>query len=162
MADCCRFECVEPERRRDAHDQHENGQRRKDGELRRSADRARAGRGERAFRSVEESLHQPEHVSRAQDDAERGGDGPAAADAGEGAGENDEFADEAVEHGQADHGERGDDEVGCGAGQLCGESAICSDLTGGVAKFERAEEQEDRGVDDAVSQDLVDGAGPCR
>ena len=60
------------------------------------------------FRSVKEALHQPEHVGGSKDHAERGGDGPAAADAGERAGEDQKFANEAVQHGQADHGERGD------------------------------------------------------
>ena len=61
--------------------------------------------------AVEDALHEREHVGRAENDADSGGDGPAAADSGEGAGEDEEFADEADEHGQADHGERGDDEV---------------------------------------------------
>ena len=46
-------------------------------------------------------------------------------------------------------------------GQLGGESAVGVDLAGGVAEFERAEEQEERAVDDAVRKDLIDRAGPA-
>ena len=65
----------------------------------------RAGRG-----SVEDFLHEGEHVGGAEDDSEGGCGGPASAHAGKGAGEYEELSDEAVEHGQADHGKAGDDE----------------------------------------------------
>ena len=135
---------VEPERRREAHDEHENDERREDGEFAEAEIGGGLRCGERAFRAVEEALHEPEHVGGAENDAERGGDGPAAADQGEGAGEDDEFADEAAQHGQADHGERGDDKEGGRAGQFGGEAAVGGDVAGGVAEFERAEEQERR------------------
>ena len=153
---------VEPERRREAHDQHEDDERREDGEFAEAEIGGGFGGGERAFRSVEEALHQPEHVSRAENHAERGGDGPAAADSGESAGEDDELADEAAEHGQADHGQRGDDEIRGGARQLGGESAVGVDDAGGVAELERAEQQEERAVDDAVGEDLIDARRPSR
>ena len=54
-----------------------------------------------ALRAVEEALDKPEHVGRAENDDERGGDSPTAADTEEGAGENEELAYKAAEHGQA-------------------------------------------------------------
>ena len=117
--------------------------------------------GERAFRSVEEALHQREHVGRAENDAERGGDGPAAADPVKVVERMMNSPMKPLEHGQADHGERGDDEDRWLCGQFCGESAVGVDLAGGVANFERAEEQEERAIDDAVGEDLIDGAGPA-
>ena len=156
------FDGVEPERWREAHDEHEDGERRRGRRVRRSEDR-RAGfdAASCAFGSVEKTLHEPEHVSRAENDAESRGDGPAAADAGEGAGEDQEFADEAVEHGQADHGERGDDEEGGGLRNFSGQAAIGGDLAGEVAELKRAEEHKERGVDHFVIEDLVDGAVPA-
>ena len=76
------------------------------------------------------------------------GDGPAVADASECAGEDEEFADEAVQHGQADHGESGDDKDGGEAREPGGQSAIGRDLAGCVADLERAEQNEQRGVDE--------------
>ena len=91
---------VEPEDRREAHDQHEDNERREDGELAEAQIGGGFGSGERAFGAVEEALHEREHVGRAENDADRGGDGPAAADSGEGAGEDDELADEAASMGR--------------------------------------------------------------
>ena len=86
---------VEPERRREAHDEHEDdeGVRTASSPKRRSAAGLEAVK---AFRAVEDALDEPEHVGRAENHAQRGGDGPAAADLSEGAGENDELADEAA------------------------------------------------------------------
>ena len=155
-----RWSCSQSDRR-EAHDEHEHGQRREDGQLAEAKIAGGFRGGQLAFRAVEEALHQPEHVGRAENHAERGGDGPAVADAGEGARENQELADKAAEHGQADHGQRGDDKEGGRARQLGGQPAVGVDLAGGVAVIEQAEQQEERAVDDAVSEDLVDRAGPA-
>ncbi len=93
--------------------------------------------------------------------AERGSDGPGAADSGEGAGEDDELADETAEHGQADHGQRRNHEVGGCAGQFGGEAAVRIDEAGGVADFERAEKQEERAINDSMRKNLIDAAGPA-
>ena len=75
-----------------------------------------------------------------------------------GAGEDEELADEAVEHGQADDGERGDDEEGDHPGELCGEAAVVAHVVGAVALVEDAEEHEERAAADAFVEDLVDAA----
>ena len=77
----------------------------------------------------------------------------------EGAGEDEELANEAAQDGQADHGQRGEDEErGC-RGSLAGQAAISVDLAGRVAVVEDAEQEEERAIDDAVRKDLVDRAG---
>ena len=152
---------VEPERWRETHDEHEDNEGREDGEFSETEIGGGFGGGQRALRAVEEALDKPEHVSGAENDAERGDDGPTAADLGKGAGKDDEFSNEAAQHGQADHGEGGDDEIrGC-AGKFGSETAVGGDDAGGVTELECAEEQEQCAVDYAVGKDLVDGAGPA-
>ena len=119
------------------------------------------GGGELALRPVEEPLHQPQHVGRAQNHAQRGGNRPAAADAGKGAGENDELADKAAQHGQPDHGQRGNDKKRGRARQFAGQSAIGVDLAGCVAVVEHAQQQEQRAVHDAVIENLINRALPA-
>ncbi len=63
-----------------------------------------------------------------------------------GAGEDEELADEAGEHGQADGGERGDDEHGDDPGQLRGEAAELAHVVGAVALVEQAQQHEERGA----------------
>ncbi len=60
-----------------------------------------------------------------------------------GSGENEELADEAVEHGQADDREGGDDEQGHHPGELGGEAAVVAHVVGAVALVEDAEEHEE-------------------
>src|ERR1700691_3032936 len=83
---------VEPQGWREAHDEHENDKRRKDGELAEAqvGNRLRGGRS--VLRAVKQALHQRKHVGSAEDHSQRGGHGPTAADTSEGAREDDEFA----------------------------------------------------------------------
>ena len=111
--------------------------------------------------AVEDALDHPEHVGRGEDDAGGGEHGPARVmrDGGlHAAGEDEELADEAVEHGQADDGECGDDEDGDHPGKLCGESAVVAHVVGAVALVEDAEEHEERAAADA----FVEGLRRCR
>ena len=110
------------------------------------------------MRSEEDLLHEGEHVGGAEDDSQSCGGGPAAAYAGEGAGEDEEFSDEAVEHGQADHGETGDDEERGEGGGFLGEATVLADLAGSEAVVEDTEEDEERGADDAFVEGLEDAA----
>ncbi len=107
--------------RDDAHDEEEDHQR-PEGEVLAGVEvPAGDGRGLEAEVAVEDALDHPEHVGGGEDDAGGGEDGPAGVvgDGGlHGAGEDQELADEAVEHGQADDGERGDDEHGDHPGEL--------------------------------------------
>ena len=75
-----------------------------------------------------------------------------------GAGEDEELPDEAVEHGQADDGERGDDEEGDGPGEFGGEAAVLAHVVGGVALEEEAHEDEEGRATDAFVEGLVDAA----
>ena len=91
------------------------------------------GAGLEAEVSVEDSLDHGEHVGGGEDDSGGGEGGPedVVGDGGlHGAGEDQELADEAVEHGQADDGERGDDEDGHHPGELCGEAAVVAHVVG--------------------------------
>ncbi len=117
---------------------------------------------ERALLAVEDALDKPEHVSRAENDAERCENGGAAADLGKGARQDEELADKAREQRQADHGQGRNHKAACGLGHARGKAAIRGDERGRVAKFERAEEQEQSSFDDAGGEDLVNGSGPAR
>src|SRR3569833_1093642 len=117
--------------------------------------------GEFALGSIEDALNHPEHVCSAENDADGGGDGPSVAYAGEGTGEDEELSDEAVQHGQTEHGERDDDEEGSQARYAIGEAAVCGDLARCVADLESTEEHEERSVDDLVVEDLIGCAGPA-
>src|SRR5258708_13626028 len=78
------------------------------------------------------------------------------------AGEDEELADEAVEHGQADDRERGDDEEGDHPGELCGEAAVVADVVGAVALVEDAEQHEECAAADAFVEGGVDAAIDAR
>src|SRR5260221_6756724 len=93
--------------------------------------------------AVEDSLDHPEHIGGGEDDSGGGEDCPAGVVRDSrlhGAGEGEELADEAVEHGKADDGEGSDDEEGDHPGELRGEAAELADVVGGVALVEEAEE----------------------
>ena len=72
------FDGVEPEGRDDAHDEHEHDEGHERGHLAEAKIGCRLRCGERALRSVKKRRwNEPEHVGRAENDAERCGDGPA-------------------------------------------------------------------------------------
>ena len=111
--------------------------------------------------AVEDALDHPEHVGGGEDDAGGGEHRPAGVvrDGGlHAAGEDEELADEAVEHRQADDRERCDDEEGDHPGKLCGEAAVVAHVVGAVALVEDAEEHEERSAADAFVEGRVDAA----
>ncbi len=107
-----------PDRRSQSHDQHEHNQGNQHGQFA----EVQIGGGlhgcQLTIGPVEQPLHQPQHVRGAKDNTESGGEGPTAAHTGKGAGENQELADETVQHRQADHGESRDDKERRSARQL--------------------------------------------
>ena len=111
--------------------------------------------------AVEDALDHPEHVGRGEDDAGGGEDGPAGVMRDtrlHATGEDEELADEAVEHGQADDRECGDDEHGHHPRKFCGEAAVIAHVVGAVALVEEAEEHEERAAADAFVESGVDAA----
>ena len=117
--------------------------------------------GANAERAVEDSLDHPEEVGGSEDDAGGGEDGPEDVvrdDGLHGAGEDEELADEAVEHGEAGGGEDGDDEHRDHPGVTCGEAAVVAHVVGAVALVEQAEEDEEGGADERLVEDLEDAA----
>src|SRR5258705_9596485 len=74
------------------------------------------------------------------------------------AGEDEELADESVEHGQADDRQRGDDEEGDHPREFCGEAAVIAHVVSAVAFVEDAEEHEERAAADAFVDGGVDAA----
>src|ERR1017187_2489901 len=79
-----------------------------------------------------------------------------------GPGENKELAYEAVQHGQADDGQPGNDEHGCYPWQLRGEAAVVAHVVGAVALVEQAEQHKQRRSRERFVQDLVDAAAQSR
>jgi hypothetical protein len=155
------LDCVKPNGGRQAHEEHKKNERRENDEFANAQIGVGFRFGEAAFVAVEEALHEREHVSCAENYAECCGDGPSTTDSDEGAGEDDALADEAAQHGQADHRERRDNKVGGQAWDPGGEAAIGRNDAGGVTELERAEEQKDSSIDNTVRKNLVDGTGPA-
>jgi len=111
--------------------------------------------------AVEDTLNHPEHVGGGEDDAGGAEDCPAnmMIDAGlHGAGEDEELAYEAVEHGQADDREGSDDKEGHHPGELRGEAAVLPHVVGAVALVEEAEEEEECCATEALVEGLEDAA----
>ncbi len=111
--------------------------------------------------AIEDALDHPEHVGRGEDDAGGGEDGPAGVMRDtrlHATGEDEELADEAVEHGQADDRECGDDEHGHHPRKFCGEAAVIAHVVGAIALVEDAEEHEERAAADAFVESGVDAA----
>ena len=119
------------------------------------------GGGLEAEFTVEDALNHPEHVGGGEDDAGCAQDCPADVmiDAGlHGAGEDEELAYEAVEHGQADDRKGGDDEEGHHPGELRGEAAVLAHVVGAVTLVEEAEEEEEGCAPEAFVEGLEDTA----
>ena len=75
-----------------------------------------------------------------------------------GAGEDEELADEAAQHGEAYCREGGDDEHGDHPRMARGEAAVVAHVVGAVALVEQAHEDEEGGADEAFVEDLEDAA----
>src|SRR5713101_8103114 len=75
-----------------------------------------------------------------------------------GAEEDEEFADEAIEHGQPQRRERDEEKEGGELGHWGGEAAVLGNLEGVAAVVEHADEQEERSSGDAVGEHLENGA----
>ena len=101
----------------------------------------------------EHALIQPQHVAGGEDPAESGEDGPREVGL-RGALQNQEFADEIIQHGQADAGQRGDQEDGREPGRDRGDAAVIGDGKRMPAFIEEADQDEQGAGRDAVSQHL--------
>src|SRR5579862_1753343 len=107
--------------------------------------------------TVEDALDHPEHVSSTENYAD-GGECCPAPMWSETAAEDEEFADEAVQDGQADERERGDYIEGGHIGQARGEASESAHFIGAVALMEEADEDEEGASRESLVEDLVDSA----
>ena len=79
-----------------------------------------------------------------------------------GAGEDQELADEAVQHGQPDDGERDEDEHRGYPGKFLCKAAVLAHVVGAVALVEQAEQHEEGCASEALVQNLIDAAVQAR
>src|SRR5713101_3714819 len=105
----------------------------------------------------ENALGGPQQVAGGENDTSGGPGGPVPVGL-IGAKKDKEFADEAVEHGQAERRERDKEEEGGELGHGSGETAVLGNLKGVAAVVEHADEEEERAGGDAVGKHLEDGA----
>src|SRR5713101_4540355 len=101
----------------------------------------------------ENALVGPQQVAGGENDTSGGPGGPVPVGL-IGAKKDKEFADEAVEHGQAERRERDKEEEGGELGHGRGEAAIFGNLEGVAAIVEHADEQEERTGGNAVGEHL--------
>src|SRR5712692_7661028 len=105
----------------------------------------------------EDALVGPQQVAGGENHAGGGPSRPSPMDL-IGAEEDEEFADEAIEHGQPQRRERNEEKEGGELGHRRGEAAVFGNFKGVAAVVKHADEQEQCARGDAVGQHLKDGA----
>src|SRR5258708_35386806 len=103
----------------------------------------------------ENALVGPEQIAGGENDAGGGPGGPVPVHL-EGAEEDEEFADEAIKHGQAERRYRHEEEEGGELGHGRREAAVLGDFKGVAAVVEDADEEEQRAGGNAVGEHLGD------
>src|SRR5258708_20886717 len=104
----------------------------------------------------ENALVGPEQIAGGENDAGGGPGGPVPVHL-EGAEEDEEFADEAIKHGQAERRYRHEEEEGGELGHGRREAAVLGDFKGVAAVVEHAEEDEQRAGGNRVGEHREDG-----
>src|SRR5882757_1376067 len=107
------------------------------------------------FRSVEDALHHPQHVGRAENDADSAERAPEMMGR-EAARQREELADEAIQDRQADEREHRKQEKRGEPGRFRCESAVTLDLVSAVPLVHDAEEYQQRAAGDRFAGDVED------